>query len=380
MGRFLLTGIGSNVFIADSNGDGVGDFYVDSEASVDTVNNPIVIVANDIDLQGDLNARGIFVRVSDGGTLGLDGNAGSSDKSTICGEECGMTISQSEIDKMHSNLIFGDELYPVGIEFGNGTAGDITVDDLDLSSNIFALRTGGTINDIDDGAPNIITSNILVLDAGGDIGNLGGPEGLNVDVAEVRFSNGADDNFTATNLNSSGDDTFFGAVTEGTGNISYTLGNGNLLVDLVSTQGDVNLEATTGSILDGNDVDGADNPGYLNVKADTATFTALSGIGEEGNRIETDVNTLNASTTGPGSHIYMHENDAIFLNNVNTPGTFDLLAGGAITEGTVNADLIVYNGAEQSIITPEQEEDLDQGTTSTFLTEFFENVADNSGC
>jgi hypothetical protein len=76
----------------------------------------------------------------------------------------------------------------------------------------------------------------------------------------------------------------------------------------------------------------------------------------------------------------MHENDAIFLNNVNTPGTFDLLAGGEITEGTVNADTTIYNGVEQNVITPEQEEDIDQGTTSTFLTEFFENVADNSGC
>ncbi|MGV7220011.1 MAG: filamentous hemagglutinin N-terminal domain-containing protein [Nitrospinales bacterium] len=377
-GALVSGGIGTNEFYADYIRDGTGDFFLGSDGSISTGKNDLEIRASDIDLRGNLNGRNIIVRVSDGGTIGFDGGASSSEKSTICGEECGMTVSQSEIDKMNARHVNGN---PAFIEFGDGSAGAITVDDINLSSNLFKLQTGGTINDIDDGDPNITTSSDLILVAGGDIGNLGGPDGdgLNVDVKEVRFSNGSNDNFRVTNENSSGEDQSFGAVTDGTGNISYTLKNGNLLVDLVSTQGDVNLEATTGSILDGNDVNGPDNPDhlYLNVKADTATLTALSGIGEEGNRLETDVNTLNASTTGPNGNIYMHENDAIFLNNINTAGTFDIIASGNITEGTVNADLIKYNGTEQNIIQPEQEEDIDQGTTSTFIDEFFENVADN---
>jgi filamentous hemagglutinin family protein len=346
-GDLSFGGTGANLFFADTNRDGTGDFYVDSEASVTTGNNPIVILANDIDIQGDLNAAGIIVRVSDGGTIGLDGHAESSDKSAICGdgsEECGMTISQSEIDKMNSRLVHGENITPVGIEFGDGSAGAITVDDINLSSHIFALRTGGTINDIDDGAANITTTNGLVLDAGGDIGNLGGDEGLNLDVAALSFSNGANDNFTATNENSSTVDQNFGAVTDGTANISYTLKNGNLLVDTVSTQGDVNLEATTGSILDGNDVV-PDSPGITNVRGDNVTLVAQSSIGEESNVLEVEANTLNTSITGPGDNVYVTLNGEI-------PGTID----------------------------PEQEEDQEQGTNSTFLTEFFENVAENSGC
>ncbi len=106
---------GSTVFNSDSDANGTGTFTVAATGSVVTNDNTLSITADDIDLQGTLNAdtSNITILVSDGGTIGLGNTAG------------GLTISGSELQNITSaNLILG-----------SATSGNVTVDGITAANS-----------------------------------------------------------------------------------------------------------------------------------------------------------------------------------------------------------------------------------------------------
>jgi len=166
-------------------------------------------------------------------------------------------------------------------------------------------------------------------------------------VGDVAFSLPDARNFVMTNLNSGGNPIAFAALptVDIIGTISYTQTNGDILLDQILSSGNVLLEATNGSIVDNNDVGGFIN----NITASTATLVAGGDIGfDDGlggiNRLEIDVDTLEARTTGtdmaePTSDIYLREADDIFLTDVTTSnGIINIISdNGTISLGNVNA-------------------------------------------
>ncbi|PIQ96675.1 MAG: hypothetical protein COV67_08290, partial [Nitrospinae bacterium CG11_big_fil_rev_8_21_14_0_20_56_8] len=114
-------------------------------------------------------------------------------------------------------------------------------------------------------------------------------------------------------------------------------------------------------------------------------------IGDDGNPLEINVATLNASTTNaaPDSGIYLNEVDAIDLNNVTTVnGDITIEAGGPVTLTTVTAggtglarviDRDIQ--AKQAAFAAQKQEVLD-AAQSTFMTELSSilEAATKGGC
>jgi filamentous hemagglutinin family protein len=115
---------------ADSDANGSGTFAVTAAGSILTNNNTLSITADDIDLQGTLNAglSDITVLVSDNGTIGLGNTAGD------------MTIDGSELQNITAaNLILGST-----------TNGNVTVDGISAANSdnigMVTINSGGNID------------------------------------------------------------------------------------------------------------------------------------------------------------------------------------------------------------------------------------------
>ena len=107
---------------ADSDADGSGDLIVLEESTIDP-GGTVTITANDIDLQGKINAS-TTILVSDNGTIGLGNAAGN------------MTLSDAEL-----NRITG-----LSLTIGSFNNGNIVVEGITLTSgSTVTLNSGGSI-------------------------------------------------------------------------------------------------------------------------------------------------------------------------------------------------------------------------------------------
>lgn len=173
--------------VADNEGNGVGDIVLADGVTINPGNGRMVLSANDIELGAgssiDNSGGLVTILVSDGGTLGLDGGATSSEKSTICGMVCGMTISGDELANIDARqLIFGNtsasDIFVDGISEGDSTAikflslfvdSAAAVNFINNPSVFNSVRVlpGGTVNTevaLTIKGPGIGLSNVLLID------------------------------------------------------------------------------------------------------------------------------------------------------------------------------------------------------------------------
>jgi hypothetical protein len=105
--------------------------------------------------------------------------------------------------------------------------------------------------------------------------------------------------------------------------ISIIASNGSINVSTVNAQskGGVDIEATNGAVVDDS------NDGTVITGNDVA-ITANTGIGAEGNEIDTTAGSLDLSVTGAGN-IHINETDGVTLKDVDTAnGSIDIRTGG----------------------------------------------------
>ena len=72
--------------------------------------------------------------------------------------------------------------------------------------------------------------------------------------------------------------------------------------------------------------------------ADTLTLSAVDGIGEEYNYLDTEVNTLTATTTGEDADIYIEEADGIKIDTLNATGLATITANGSSILGSITTE------------------------------------------
>ncbi len=212
----------------------------------------------------------------------------------------------NEVDPVNS-LIFSATTTTLNAEDGIGDdSGDAGVTEAILTATPTLIATTDSAGDIN------------VRQVAGDI-NL-----QNVTTADGAITVTAVNSITATNVVSTTDADANDILLEtSAGNIEVgTVNAGN-------TAGDVTMTATNGAILDNN--------GDSAVTADVLTMTAQGLIGSLINPINTDINTLDASSTSSGG-IFINETDEIDLADVDTAdGTIDVVAGGQITATDVES-------------------------------------------
>ena len=143
------------------------------------------------------------------------------------------------------------------------------------------------------------------------------------------------------------------AVQSTTGEIT-AIARTSIAVSSVTTAGNVNLTATSGSISDNGNA-------AIDISGATATLNAATGIGS-GNALETTITTLNATNTTSGT-IQITETDSLAIDVVNN-GLRDVTisAGGAITDAN-GIDVNVIAG----IFTVDAAGGIDLDTTITSL-------------
>ncbi len=133
-------------------------------------------------------------------------------------------------------------------------------------------------------------------------------------------------------------------VNSANGNVAVTSQTGNIGLDVVTAAGhDVSLNAAAGAIRDAN------NNGGNNVIAQSANLVASNGVGQAGNALEVNVQTLAASAGNGGANLASTSTSALNLASLTTAqgdialaSAGDLNVNGAVTN--TGAGNIALNG------------------------------------
>ena len=278
----------------------------------------VTIVGDDIDLQGGstiaASAGDVTLRASDGRAIRLLDAA----KADVAGS---LNLSDSEIETVTASGT---------ITVGHDVAGNVTFDTFQLSSGSLTVRTGGKIDDVDDlnVHAGTATNDSLVFIAGDAIGSANA-EGLNVQAGSVTVDASGGKDVTITSGSTLA--TSYSVTTGGGGDVTLVQDTKNIRVGVVTTTGNVSLEAKDGSIVDAE----SGNEATTDVAGNAVTLKAKTGIGSADNRLDLAAATLDATTTGAGD-IYLNEADGITLGSAAAIATgaddraIDILAGGAV--------------------------------------------------
>ena len=340
----IATAAGGSIFIADSGTDinGVGITLTNVAAA------NIDIVENDGDLAFgtvDAGAGTVTLAASNGAIVGNAGHLVTADTFSAtaataigtAGARINTSVTTLNATANNGGVFVTDsgvDLSGVGISLANvsGNTVDVVANDGNLAVGTVSAGAGtvtlaANAGAITGNAGNLLTAGTLAATANTSIGAAGAR--VNTSIASL--------NATANN-----------------GGIFITEGNGILLANVAATGAgnNVDIQATAGDITLGT-VNAAGGTATLtastgaivgnagnSVTADTLSANAGTSIGAApGTRINTNVNTLNASTTNGG--IFITEGAGISLNNVTTAGAasgVDVTAStGDIAVGTVNA-------------------------------------------
>lgn len=229
--------------------------------------------------------------------------------------------------------------------------GSMALEHLNIGAKTLTLNSAGAITDALGTSATNITATTLTISNASSIGGSGTNEELDTDVATLNVaSTGAvyileadavtlnsitttdglidiqttDGNMTVTSVTAGGTGKNATLTTSGTDRDIIMSGNITAADDTVTLSASGNITDTT--------------DGTTDISAGTLTISAADSVGASGanNELDTDVTTLNVTSTGAA---YILEEDAVTLNNVTTSnGLIDLEAGGDITIGTVTAN------------------------------------------
>jgi hypothetical protein len=291
-----------------------GNVVIDQTGNIATSNGSVLIRANDLKLDGTINAGTGQV------TLRANGNKAMAlaDVADANGNDAVFDVNASELSRITAGtLVIGDK---------QNTAGLVIQDNMNVS---------GT------GAGNF----------------------------DLTFRSGG--NYTATSISinlgdRSLDVSVDGSISSGTvsanlGDIKLAGDNGIILAGDLTTTGNVTLNTATdgngGIALQANVTSGsnlkliAHGSGAITQTAGTLTannlhLTADSGnIGESSQPLNTNATKLLANTLGS---VYVNEFDDLVLGNSSAGGSFSVIAGGAITANNIltqNGSILVSAGA-----------------------------------
>ncbi len=165
---------------ADSDINGAGNVNVSSDVIVNVEGGDLGIVADDVDIQGQLHSTNrVYVTPRDNGTIGVDGDAGTGTVSDICEGSCGLTLSGTELQNIHA---------PSGqsLVIGNGFNDDVYVSGLQAphtaNQAITDFRSAGDLLFVN--SPSVFSSTLRALPNGGIIVDTA-VSGVNVNFSSV---------------------------------------------------------------------------------------------------------------------------------------------------------------------------------------------------
>lgn len=219
------------------------------------------------------------------------------------------------------------------------TSGNLAAGTMTAADDTVSLTAAGSITDVN-GATTNITASTLSANASTGID-------LDTEVATITASTSgtgtitldATDAVTLSNLSTANGSitvTSGGAMTaasvtaNGSGSaLTLRTTSGDLLLGLVQAADDLTL--TAGGAIEESGIDEA-----ADLSGDAATLTASSGIGASGT-LESSLNSLTASVTGPGA-ISLSDTDGLTLTNVSTTnGAITVSSGGTMHLRIVDA-------------------------------------------
>ena len=324
------TGAGANITImgTTTSVNGASDGVLLASSDLDTMGGTVSVTGS------TAGGTGVQISVSTVTTTGGTGTIGIMGTSTGGGSSRDGVRLQAAGTQIASDT--GD-ITITGTTAGGGTGGDGVEIGVGIATAINATNAAGiSITGTGDGANSAVRIDSPISSGTGTVTITS----LNGDSTTDDITFGAAGDITSTsgtitiNADNAGD-TADVVMADGT-----VINAGSGLIDIdadvdvslgsVTTTGNVNVTAVTGSISDGGITDD-------DVVADTATLSAATGIGSLIDNLDTDVASLTASTSGTGG-IFVDEADAIDLVSVITAdGVILVTAGGNITATSVDS-------------------------------------------
>ncbi|MBD3646577.1 MAG: hypothetical protein HUJ31_03780, partial [Pseudomonadales bacterium] len=212
-------------------------------------------------------------------TSSIDLDVNTAGKTVTLGTATGGDVSLSNAEL--TALASGGTL-----NIGSADAGAIVVDGVDVSGNNINIVSGSTIDDADDVGTSLKTTANITLTAGGAIGGANAA-GLNVDAASVTVTSTAGNSVTITDVGTS--DTVYDISTGGAGTVTLNQSANNLLVENITTTGNVVLDSAA---------DILNNTGGTGIVGANLSADATGSVGTSSSLLATQVSTLDASGAG----------------------------------------------------------------------------------
>ncbi len=215
------------------------------------------------------------------------------------------------------------------------TAGDIAAGTISAVGDVVRLTKPEGISDLNAGATNVSTANLVTLAA----------TGIELDTAVDTLN--ASTSGTGSIIIREIDAVVLNDVTTADGNIDVTSGGTMTAANVVAggASRDIDMETTAGDIAVGTIAalgdtvrlttpEGISDLNGVATNVSAANLVAMTATGVD---LDTAVDTLDANSSGSGP-IVVRETDAVVLNNVTTAdGNIDVTSGGAMTATFVSA-------------------------------------------
>ena len=335
-------GTGTVHLEADSphNGGADGSGDIDINSTITTGGGDVTLIGADFFISNTVNSGSGNIIVAQS----------QSSQAFILGIPGGAILTEGELDDLVTTgtLTLGQATTKGTDGAGTGavtlTAGAITLDGLTQGAKNIALVSNSTINDDDDGGDTtIITTGTLTLTSDGQIGNLGGPLGLNTDVGTLVITSTGGNNVLIENSTT---DLILGAINTGAGSFDVTTGgtitnNGALTIGgTASFTTDVANKSIT--------LNNASNAisGTINVtNSGTADFTLNNGSTNATFGTVSVGRNLTAETTGD----ILFNNALSGLTNLtitqSNSTTFSNTVGASTVTLTDTTGAVTFNGA-----------------------------------
>ena len=328
-----ITTNGTTTIDADRNNAGTGNFTIDATRTLDTSDSDLTIFANDLILDGSLDAgsASLTLEVSDGGTMGLGNGAGD------------FAISNAELGRMTAD----------DFAFGGTTTGVMTVDSVNVGD--VSLNAGANGADIVFSGASSIFDTLLAsandgINVNADLTTDVGDLTLNADGDSAADAIDAVNLANGTDINSAGDLSFGNTANSGTlaGTISLTAADditianklgGGATLSITSTTGDINITGNIGAatpltslVLDGADLSGEIHADAISITGNSATLTGTV-MGGNNQAAASAITFIGAVGAGP----YLMNGFSIFYtppSSSSSSGT--IIPGGAPGRSTTN--------------------------------------------
>ncbi|MEL6108206.1 MAG: hypothetical protein AAFU85_19445, partial [Planctomycetota bacterium] len=328
-------GVGLTVDADRDEGDGIGTFTVSAGLTVTTNSTTLDVTANDLDLQGTLNAGSASATIRGTNGLGFGDTA-------VAG---GMHFSKAELQQLTASdlqLEAGDGLVIDNIttgDFGNNislaaTGASSSVTFSGQSSNFTELAvqsTDGVLFSVDVNT----TVGGITIDADSDAGDQVGS--LSIGAGVTLTSNNQDVLLTANDI------TLSGGLDAGSANVTITDSDGSGIgLGFASITDALNLDETdldsvianTLLLITTNDVqvDGVATPamtstlsldasGSISFVNNASTFLDLVAAADDGIAVDVDLTTANLSLDGDANTAIDTNDDLVFAGGVQIAAT-----------------------------------------------------------